>query len=391
MRGFSKKMLISILTSVVVFVTMIATTFAWVGIFTYANTDKFNLNLKVVDVDANYYLTISSTGKNGSFSDSVNEIDIKRSILKNQLEKDSLIDFDAQSDSIISSYFEKYATLNPCTPIMEKENIQSFQKIDLYNAGSLSFIPTIKDYYSFDLYISVDSKEGINLETTEINSNVYLSNIKDCIEGTISKYKLINDNYYTDLVLPSTSDPLYERTRLLKEMPQQIKLDSKNAVRFALELYNPINIDSNYTDEIKPIKTTIYQGGTQEPLYDSKTDVYCLGGCLPEDYNTAIKDLLSIRPSYVGTPGYYSRELYLNSISKACERNDLELSEENNLIWKKNFNIEDNPFLGVHNGVQTKLRIKVYFWFEGWDSDCIKGIDHTMSSLNLTFTSGTDE
>ena len=42
MRGLSKKMFISILTSVIVFVTMVATTFAWVGIFTYANTENFS-------------------------------------------------------------------------------------------------------------------------------------------------------------------------------------------------------------------------------------------------------------------------------------------------------------------------------------------------------------
>ena len=47
MRGVSKKMLISILTSVIVMVTMVATTFAWVGIFTYANTDNATSNGRI--------------------------------------------------------------------------------------------------------------------------------------------------------------------------------------------------------------------------------------------------------------------------------------------------------------------------------------------------------
>ena len=84
MRGLSKKMLISILTSVVVFVTMIATTFAWVGIFTYASTDKFNLNLKVQDLDSNYFLTISSTGEKKSFSSEIPTIELERQIVNNR-------------------------------------------------------------------------------------------------------------------------------------------------------------------------------------------------------------------------------------------------------------------------------------------------------------------
>ena len=257
--------------------------------------------------------------------------------------------------------------------------------------SNLSFISAEKDYYSFDLYLSVDAKEGIDLNYTEINSNVFLSHIEESITGTINKYKLINDNYFDELVLPSSSDQLYNRINLLKNMPQSIKIDSKNAARFAFEFYNPIDINTEYTDSMKPIKTMIYQGVTQEPNYDESSEVYCLGGNLPEDYNTALKDLLSVRPTYVGTPGYYSRELYLNSIEKACARNDLELIEENNRLWTKSNNIDNNPFLGVHAGVQTKLRIKVYFWFEGWDSDCIKGIDKMTTSLNLIFTSGTEE
>jgi len=79
MRGLSKKMLISILTSVIVFVTMVATTFAWVGIFTYSNTEIIQLNLKV-NKSSNYYLTICS-------EDSVNKLDYDEEIPLNDLKK----------------------------------------------------------------------------------------------------------------------------------------------------------------------------------------------------------------------------------------------------------------------------------------------------------------
>ena len=82
MRNFNKKMLISILTSVVVLITIVATTFAWVGIFTYANTDNFDFNLRVSELDVNYFLQISATGEEGSFGDEADSIEIKRQIVR---------------------------------------------------------------------------------------------------------------------------------------------------------------------------------------------------------------------------------------------------------------------------------------------------------------------
>ena len=43
------------------------------------------------------------------------------------------------------------------------------------------------------------------------------------------------------------------------------------------------------------------------------------------------------------------------------------------------------------DGVQTKMKISVYLWFEGWDADCLKAIVRRPVTLNLTFTSGTDD
>ena len=83
MRKVNKKILISILTSVIVMITIVATTFAWVGIFTYANIDNFSINLKISELDANYFLTISATGEKGSFSDEADSKEIKKQVLMN--------------------------------------------------------------------------------------------------------------------------------------------------------------------------------------------------------------------------------------------------------------------------------------------------------------------
>ena len=52
---------------------------------------------------------------------------------------------------------------------------------------------------------------------------------------------------------------------------------------------------------------------------------------------------------------------------------------------------EENEYLGVKNGTQTKMKITVYFWFEGWDADCISAIDQKSVSLNLKFTSDIEQ
>ena len=101
MRGISKKILISLLTTLVVFITVFATTYAWVGIFTYANTDSFKMNLRVQDLDSNYFLTISSSGKPGTFSSEVPAIELKRQIVNNRYDNK----YDNESDNSIETIF----------------------------------------------------------------------------------------------------------------------------------------------------------------------------------------------------------------------------------------------------------------------------------------------
>ena len=373
MRGFSKKMLISILTSVVVFVTMIATTFAWVGIFTYANTECFNLNLKVQDLDSNYFLTISSTGKKDSFSSEVSSIELKKQMLKSNF-GDKYDDF---SNDAINSVFRGYSTLTPITTVLsEDKNIASFEKINLKNKYSLEFIET-DEFLKFDLYLSVNTKEGINEETTGIKSNVYLNNIDKCLEGIKKSFTFTNKNPFKELPSSSTND-------FLKTIPETFNMNTKNCARFALAVYDPIKIDDEYSNEA-PAYTKIFQGGSNEPEYDYLSDSYDLGGILPEEQNTALIELLYIRDYY---KKYSNLDLFSNKLNTALARNDLELVEENRQIWNKS---EHESYLGCMDGIQTKMKISVYLWFEGWDSDCINSIDSEIATLNLSFTSGTDD
>ena len=371
MRGMNKKILISLLTTLVVFITVFATTYAWVGIFTYANTDSFKMNLKVQDLDSNYFLTISSSGEPGTFSNEVPAIELQRQIVNNRY-NDRYID---AVDESIERIFNDITLAPTTTSILTNNTFATFKAVD-YNKSELEFYDSI-DYYKFDLYLSVDTKEGIDSNTTGIKSSVYLENIEETLIGSISRGIFGNINPYFDL--PSDSE-----YAILKEIPQMFQVNSKNAVRFGLSIYDPLNINDEYSNEL-PFESKIFQGGNQAPSYDNNTDTYDLGGCLPFDYNTAINELLIVRPNYRSAS---SRSLFDQSLNVATNRNDLELTDNNRMLWNKR---DETNYLGCMVGIQTKMKITVYFWFEGWDADCLKAIEKQPVTLNLTFTSGTDD
>ena len=390
MRGLSKKMLISILTSVVVFVTMIATTFAWVGIFTYANTEKFNLNLKVQELDVNYFLTISATGQKNDFSDEANIIDIEKQILINQ-KKWSSDYINNLSNSQIEAAFKSNQNITPSTTtILENNVLDTFKSINMSNHDYFSYYESKIPFLKFDLYLSVGTKEGLQ-ETTFINSNVYLCELEKTLEGTISSYKFYNRNPFKELPSPYG---------FLNNLPDydSFKINSKNAARFALCLYEPIDINDSYDDSYLPNKTCIYQGGTKSPSIEGN-NVYDLGGNLPEDSNTALKELLVVRPDYKENNNLTYKQAYEEALQNAITRGDgdLELTDENSKLWAKpeiaQYDDSNNKYnyLGIKDGRQTKMKVTVYFWFEGWDADCLSGIDQKPVSLNLTFTAGIDD
>lgn len=372
MRRVSKKMFISILTSVIVFVTMVATTFAWVGIFTYANTDLFQLNLKVEDYKTNYYLTISDSGKKGSFSDSVPIINLEKQIVNKRFNDR----YANESDQVIHKIFNSSPISNVSTFLDSTSNdLTDFYRLNTGARYKPEFEAT-NSYIDFDIYLSVDTREGITSDTTGIKANVVIDNIENCLDGVKMYYRFLNRNPFSEL--PSGSE--YSILKTIHDT-KTFNINTKNSARFSLSLYEPIPIDQEYTDE-SVIKTIIFQGGNQKPEYDSTNDVYDLGGILESDYNTASKELLAVRPNYAFENQYFDK---LNDVIN--NRNDLELIEDNRLIWDKD---QYTNYLGCMDGVQTKMKINVRLWFEGWDSDCISAIEEKSIILNLAFTANND-
>jgi len=397
MRGISKKMFISILTSVIVFVTMVATTFAWVGIFTYANTDSFQMNLKI-NKSSNYFLTISSFDAvdNRDFGEDIPILDIQKQALNNWGIR--------ADDSIPTSYIEaKYrekSQIEPSTPNYDNNgNIVSFSRIANLSNGPVQFFDS-NQFIKFDIYLSVNTLEGIDSETTGVNSNVVLDEISNTLVGITNQYFLnVGNAIRTNRYAPSNFDwRKYDAHKRLTEVIEEegnisykdtrfINVDSSSAARFALEIYNPIKLTDTYTGNEVPVNTIIYQGGSALPTYDETTDTYSMGGILPEEYNFGLQEANSI----------YNKILHIPLKTKENEERVRTLtgSKKDNYIWEapnqSDVNTVDFNYLGVENGIQTKQKISIYFWFEGWDSDCTWAIDLKKVTMNLCFTADVDD
>ena len=394
MKKYKKKIILMSLSFVLVFITMIATTFAWIGIFTYANTNKFDINLRVLDYDADYFLTISSTGQEGTFSDSIETIELKKQIISNMGKDLSML----TNDDAVSLAYEKISSnLFPVTTNVGIDNRfsdfkrMSFETRDgIYNNITQKITPGFVDgsngYLWFDLYLSVDTKEGVSSKS-EINSPVFLTNIEETFIGNLAAHTILmfdsNSEYSFSQIDYSQIGtlPYLNYVPILKDIAnsRKININSKNAIRLGFELYEPIPLSDSYdNNNIK--SNRIYSAGSKYPLYDKNNDCYDLGGILPNEYNTAMFELMNTKSS-----------LEINVPDEMVNRGDLELNYDNNQIWQSATDLSSpNNYLGVHNGVQTKMRLRTYLWFEGWDADCLLGINNTDVQLNLTFAAAID-
>ena len=388
MKKYRKKFILMFISFSLIFITGLATTFAWIGIFTYANTDKFDINLKTVDYKSEYFLTISSTGKRDNYSDEVSIDDIRKQVLVNMGKDVSKLE---TSEAIEYAYNKETKYLNPVTTYVNDDNsFSNFERLSVeswdghYDQQLEKYIPGMvsgkNQYLCFDLYLTVDTKEGIS-SYSEINAPVFLTEFEEAIVGTIGSHMVLDNNFIKFDYSTNPHTEYLPFVPLLKSIPinQRIKVNVANAVRIGFEVFEPIPIDDEYDETNKIAANYIYYGGKLTPSINN--DVYDLGGILPTEFNTAVQELMNIR-SY----------LHVEVPNSALSRKDKELNYENSQIWEIATDLSSpNNYLGVHNGVQTKMRLRTYLWFEGWDADCLLGINEQNVIFNLAFTADHDE
>ncbi len=385
---YARKIYMSIFTTLFILITCVATTFAWVGMFTTANLGSFDLNLKVVDIDAEYVLKISSDGN--QFDDSINSNSVKRQILKNMGFSQDVID--NVLDEGLDAFFYTYAVMEPVTT--DKDLTEFYSMDNLKN--SKPFLKKCSNLFKFDIYLAIDTLDGISvlspeeLNSLNINANVFFENIDSAITGVNSRGNLINPNPFS--TIPSDSD----YACLNGVDYRDITINTKNSSRLAFQIYEPIPINSSYLGNELPMNTIIYQGGKQIPSVNN--GVYDLGGILPEEYNLALREInstyncnvkldnLNVDSNDDGVISTSERIGYLGAYERYANSTDLEMVEANNKIWNSPTAISGTNYLGIQNGIQTKMKVSIYFWYEGYDSDCLNLIDFKPTTLSISLS-----
>ena len=354
MQKILNKIFISVLSCCTILVTVVTTTYAWVGITQNSSISSFDLNLKSEKAN-DYSLLIS--GDDIVYSNFIDSATIKKQILLN---RGIACNYDSTTQAQMIEYlFAKNSNLDQATTYIKNDNsLDDFYTFSDLEKGDMTLIKT-NNYFKFDIYLKIEPSIKYDINTN-IVSKLYLANISNSLKGTLCKGSLSNGNPF--IANPSS------QFGILNSIPNIFIIDSSYATRFSLSIYNPIPVFEQYNSQL-PHKTLIFQGGTQNPSLTN--GIYSLGGILPEENNLAIQEMNLIN----------HLDMEINDVYR---RNDLECIDYNKQIWNDKDNL-DNRF-GIINGVQTKIKITVCFWYEGWDADCISFINKQISSLNLIFS-----
>ena len=159
---FGKKLYISVLTSILVLLTTVATTFAWVGVFANSTFEKFDFNIRANEL-VEYGIEISATGQEGTFSDEISSTEVKTQILLNWgfTQKD-LTDYGVenlfnaitleQCTTIPNIVDGKMTSLNQFTNLVG-ENSTSLFKFDIYVSPTQYYDSGSHSDYKLDVFL----------------------------------------------------------------------------------------------------------------------------------------------------------------------------------------------------------------------------------------------
>ena len=383
---FGKKLYISILTSILVLLTTVATTFAWVGVFANSTFEQYDFNIKSSALE-DYGIEVSLTGEEGTFSNSIPARDIKKSILLNwgySEENLNSVDID-----------DLFTTLNmdQCTTL---PNISS-SKITSFNTFTDIEGNETTHYFKFDVYVSaVKFYESGN--SSDFKLEAFLN--KGMLTGHVRNKILTNPFVYPDsfnnplqgISLPNGVEPVLGSTRIASA-----RVNSKSVCRVGFEKYEVVDKyhPEQYTSASLPKSAVIYSGDSYEyPTYDTEEKTYEFGSILPDELNVAI--------------GYYNSTEWLytlsgiKSVSTQDSTADIYAGDIYNIRGvggicpDKVFNWNTNRLIDPTNvdeqiGVNQMMKITVSFWIEGWDADCFNAIGNSPITLTLSLVTKNDE
>ena len=379
MKKSVRRIYVSILLVVLSLFTGIATTFAWVGITSNNTFDKFRINLRANDEEeqSEYGIQLSLTGQANDFHDEIQAEDLYRQILLNMGYTNNVIKRAGGATTLFRSI-----KLYQCTTARQSLEYPSTNTRlhGFYDMSGTELVTstdangdfvTGKGFIFFDIYLAIYS---ISDSVTSVAPSIFLK--KDVLTSDNCSTQILNniklDNYFGNIT-------------------GKVNINAANACRVAFQRFNIVEKGDLNAYKVSggnnPNMLRIYQTGSLMPKYSAIDNFYDFGGIMPLGDNFAYKYYKSI---YGDTFNNLNEILEYDRIMNRGDvvfENGSSLSS-NNMILPYKPTGENTKDGGITSKDMVKFR--VYFWFEGWDGDCIDAINNIPVSLNIMFTTKTN-
>lgn len=373
MKKYFNKFTMSILMVGLSLLTMVATTYAWVGLLSNSTLDNFNINLRpTTEDDSEYGIMMSLSGYEGTFSDSIDEIDLQKQLLIN-------LGYDADdlnTEGKIRETFRKLK-LNQCTVARNVSNNKRLGNfVDMRPVSVQNPV-----HFEFNLYIMLYRKndDGTIVDDSTNYLDVYLRNGENGLfSGTTGEFPVVNEIKYPtvnqQVYLGGSTTPSYildngvNSFALGQTVHGNVKIDSSSACRIAFQKFKAVDAyDVDSANIQLPKELYIYQTGGYTPSYDPTTGRYDFGGVLPDDYN-------------------FSRMHYNSLYSNHLPSVPSEIINRGDLLYVDDGDVNHLVDEDDHVTTEKMLKFTIYFWFEGWDADCFNAMDSKNVSIYITLS-----
>ena len=376
---FGKKLYISVLTSILVLLTTVATTFAWVGVFANSTFETFNATIRVSNLDE-YNIDISLDGINFAKDGIIEGVELQKQILLNWGYSESVLN----NDEKINYYFSKL-NQDQCTtlPVIKDGKITSLGDfVDVYGDKT-------NKYFKFDLYISAKKVIDVNSSSSDFHLDIFLD--ENLMSGRRAKERRLfnpvtfKDNFINpyDQMIENNLMSLPDGYRTVKagETIISAKIDPASAARMAFEKYEVVEKyhPEQYSEESKPQSAVIYQHGYEYPVYDEINNIYNFGAILPNGYNFSTINYNLSEWQYA-QQGHWVMDLPTD----IWETRGVESPTKDLVLSKDNNHLIDSTNPKEQIDVEHMMKITTYFWFEGWDADCFNSINASIVDFNIT-------
>ena len=374
MKKYFNKFTMSILMVGLSLLTMVATTYAWVGLLSNSTLDNFNINLRpTTEDDSEYGIMMSLSGREGTFSDAIDEIELQKQLLIN-LGYDS---DDLTTEGKIRETFRKLS-LNQCTVTRNPNSRNRFTDFKdirpVYNEPN----PL---YFKFDLYIMLYRKnDDGSIDDSTNYLDVYLRNGENGLfQGTTGEFPVVNEIKYPTInqqvYLGGSTTPSYilengaNSFALGQSVLGNVKIDSSSACRIAFQKFPAVDAYDVYTVDnvVLPKELYIYQTGGYTPSYDPTTGRYDFGGVLPSNYNFA---------------RMHFNSLYETKLPEVPQ----DVIDRGDVLYVDDGEVNHIVDLNDHVTTEKMVKFTMYFWFEGWDADCFNAMDSKNVSIYITLS-----